>query len=297
MRSKFGGGSRRTERGFALLMVLWGLIVLGLMAASFLRETRVGTTLAHNIAENAKAEALAEAGVQRAVLGLLDSDGRTAWRADGRLYRFALGDGTMTIQVQDEGGKIDLNHAPADMLTALFQSTGSNPEAARALADAVLDYVDRDNDRRPAGAEDSDYATSGRTGGAKDAPFDRKEELMNVLGMNRRVYEAIAPYVTVHSGESEVNPLTAPEPVLRMLPTLTDRQRDQIMFARAAGTSRPPRVDVVTIISEAATRGGGRFVREAVLRRGSEAGDPFHIIDWRQTWQPAPASPMPEPGG
>jgi general secretion pathway protein K len=277
---------RRGKRGFALLLVLWGLILLGLIAASFLRETRVGTTLARNVVENAKAEALAEAGVRRAILGLLDADPATAWRADGRPYRFELGDGTIQIQIQDERGKIDLNHAPPAMLATLFQETGSDPEAARRLADAILDYADRDNDRRPAGAEDDDYASTGLKNGAKDAPFERKEELLNVLGMNRAIYEAIAPDVTIHSGQSEVNPSTAPDLVLRTIPNLTIRERDQIMSARSERV--PPQlsqVDVVTVLADARTRGGGRFVREAVLRRSGEPGNPFQILDWRQTWQ------------
>jgi general secretion pathway protein K len=280
---------RRGQRGFALLLVLWGLILLGLIAASFLRETRVGTTFAHNVVENAKAEALAEAGVQRAMLGLLDSDPATAWRPDGRVYRFAFGEGTIKVQVQDEGGKIDLNHASAAVLTALFQAVGSDLDAARKLADAILDYADADSDRRPAGAEDPDYAAAGLKEGAKDAPFARTEELMKVLGMTPAIYQAIADDVTVYSGRSEINRSTAPELVLRTIPNLTTRQLDQIMSARSdPATSPTSRVDVVTIRADATTTGGGRFVREAVARRSGKPENPFEILDWRHTWQASP---------
>lgn len=289
---------RQRERGFALLLVLWGLILVGLIAASFLRETRVSTTLARNIVENAKAEALAEAGVQRAILGLIDSDPATAWRADGRLYRFALGEGTVKVQIQDEGGKIDLNHARADTLVALFQATGSDPEAAHKLTDAILDYADRDSDRRPAGAEDPDYATAGLRGEAKDAHFDRKDELLNVLGMSRGIYHAIAPYVTVYSGQSDVNPSTAPELVLRTIPNLTARQLGELMAARSAPIQpQLLRVEVVTIIASAETTGGGRFVREAVAQHSGDPASPFWILDWRQSWRSALPSRMPEPDG
>lgn len=276
----------RGQRGFALLLVLWGLILLGLIAASFLRETRVSTTFARNVVENAKAEALADAGVQRAILGLLDPDPATAWRADSRLYRFALGEGTVDIQIQDEGGKIDLNHAPAAMLVALFQATGSDPETAHRLADAILDYADRDSNRRPAGAEDPDYTDSSPEEGAKDAPFERKEELMKVLGMSRTIYDAVASSVTVYSGQSDVNTSTAAELVLRTIPNLTAKQLDEIMSARSGRVpSQLSRVDVVTIIADATTSGGGRFVREVVARRSGEPDDPFQFLDWRQTWQ------------
>jgi general secretion pathway protein K len=279
----------RRQRGFALLLVLWSLILLGLVAASFLRETRVDTTLARYAAENAKAEALADAGVQRAILGLLDPEPATAWRADGRLYRFALGEGEVSIQVQDEGGKIDLNYAPAAVLMSLFEAAGTDSETARRLADAVQDYVDGDHERRPAGAEDPDYLAANRNTGAKDAPLDRKEELVNVLGMTRLLYQAVAPYVTVYSGHSDINVMTAPDIVLRLIPDLTPQQRDQIMSARSgAVTGDIPRIEAATIHAEATTRAGGRFIREAVIRASDTTDGPFEMLDWQHIW-PAPS--------
>jgi general secretion pathway protein K len=277
---------RRRELGFALLLVLWGLILIGLIAASFQRETRVGIALARNAMESAKAEALADAGVQRAILALLDPDSTTAWRCDGRSYVFEFGEGTVTVRIQDEGGKIDLNHAPPTMLITLFQATGSDSAAARKLTDAILDYADHDSNRRPAGAEDAEYA--GLKEGAKDAPFERKEELLKVLGMNRTIYDAIAANVTVYSGKSDINLATAPELVLRTIPGLAARQRDQIIAARSNGAlSRRAPIESVTIIADALTAGGGRFVREAVARRSGEAANPFQILSWRRAWRTA----------
>lgn len=281
-------GLRGGGRGFALLLVLWGLILLGLVAASFLRETRVDTTLARNIAENAKAEALADAGVQRAMLALLDPEPETAWRADGRPYRFAFGEGEVRIQIQDEGGKIDLSQSPPAMLVNLFEAVGTDSETALRLADEIQDYVDRDHDRRPAGAEDPDYVAASRREGAKDAPFDRKEELMKVLGMTQRLYQAIAPYVTVYSERGDINVMTAPDAVLRIIPNLTAQQRDQIMSARSSLVARDAqRIEAATIHAEATTRAGGRFIREAVIRRSDRTDSPFEVLDWRHAW-PAP---------
>ena len=59
------------SRGIALLIVLWGLVLLAVIAAAFTTETRTEVTLARNLVENAKAQALADAGVHRAILELL----------------------------------------------------------------------------------------------------------------------------------------------------------------------------------------------------------------------------------
>lgn len=286
LRAKRRGG----QRGIALLTVLWVLILLGLIAASFLREARLGTSLARNATENAKAEALAEAGVRRAMLALLDPDAATRWRADGTAYQFALGEGTVTVRIQDEAGKVDLNRGRAPLLLALFGAVGLDPETAQSLVDAILDFRDPDHERRPAGAEDSDYQAAGLDGEAKDAPFGDKEELMQVLGMSREIYDAVAPYVTVHSRRGRINFLTAPELLLAVIPNLTPEQLDRIRADRAGGARlERAQPDVVTVRAEAVTKGGGAFIREAVLQRTGEAEPPFQILDWRQEWRSAPA--------
>jgi general secretion pathway protein K len=272
-----------------LLMVLWVLILLGLIAASFLRETRLGTNLARNITENAKAEALAEAGIQRAMLGLLDPDPATRWRANGTPYDFAFSDGMVVVRIEDEGGKVDLNRAPGPILLALLEAVGVSPEKAYALADAIYDFRDEDHERRTAGAEDPDYLAAGLQAGAKDAPFDDTEELMQALGMTREIHAAIRPYVTVYSRRSRINLLTAPEFVLRAIPNLKPEQLEKILADRL-DSARLDRAwaDVVTVRAEAVTRGGGAFIREAVMTQSGEPQQPFTIVDWRQAWRPSP---------
>lgn len=276
---------RHKQRGIALLMVLWVLILLGLIAASFLRETKLGVNLARNTTENAKAEALAEAGIQRAMLGLLDPDPATRWRP-GAAYDFAFGDGMVVVRIEDEGGKVDLNHAPAPILLALLEAAGADPERASTLVDAIHDYRDADQERRAAGAEDPEYLAARLESGSKDAPFDDTEELMQVLGMTRDIHAAMSPYVTVYSRRGRINLLTAPEFMLRTIPNLKPEQLDKILADRvdAARLDRV-RADVVTVRAEAVTSGGGAFTREAVLRRTGEPQQPFTIVDWRQAWR------------
>ncbi len=66
-----------TARGLALVTVLWVLMLLALIAASFTATTRTEVNLTRNEVENARAEALAEAGLARALLGLLAGRGGT----------------------------------------------------------------------------------------------------------------------------------------------------------------------------------------------------------------------------
>ena len=71
------------NRGIALVVVLWTLLLLSLIAASFLTLTRGEIGVARNAVDNARAEALADAGVHRAVLGLMRPVSGGGWRVDG----------------------------------------------------------------------------------------------------------------------------------------------------------------------------------------------------------------------
>jgi len=69
--SRVSARTWRSARGLALVTVLWVLVLLALIAASFTATTRTEINLTRNEVENAQAEALAEAGLARALLGLL----------------------------------------------------------------------------------------------------------------------------------------------------------------------------------------------------------------------------------
>ncbi len=68
------GAGPGAQRGLALVVVLWVLVLLSLIAASFTRTTRTEVNLASNLIDNAKAEALADAGVYRAIYAVLSNE-------------------------------------------------------------------------------------------------------------------------------------------------------------------------------------------------------------------------------
>lgn len=274
------------QRGIALVAVLWGLAILSIIAAAFLADTRSQGTIARNLMENAKAQALADAGVYRAIAGILSIDPAIAWRADGTAYQLSLGEGEVLITIADEGGKVDINRAQDRLLRGLFEGSGMPENDAAALIDAIRDFADRDDDRRPAGAEDDDYVAAGLEWGAKDAPFEAVEELQQVLGMSRPLYDRLAPFLTVYSGRAQVNPVVAPREVLMAMPGLGEEQVDALLARRAeAGDARARSVGTAfTIRAAAVTSGGGQFIREAVVQRTADRRNPYLIREWRQFW-------------
>jgi general secretion pathway protein K len=292
-------------RGIALVVVLWMLTLMAVIAASFTTTTRTETRLARNLVENAKAEALADAAVHRAIVGLLDGDPDARWAADGTVYEFAMDDGTAWITIQDETGKIDLNAGSQNLIATLLDAADVPLGEADSLSDAIIDYRDTDDQRRPSGAEDDDYRDAGLPWGAKDRPFEAVEELRRVLGMTPELYDRISPYLTVYTGQRGVNAAAFQAGMLAAdddedvadeeagtdtenadtdqdaAPEVAPVDLDRLAGVTGGRRSRRA-LRIYSVRAEATLDSGALFVREAVVRLTGRAEQPWLVHAWRQ---------------
>lgn len=288
----------RGSRGLALVSVLWITMLLAVLAASLTSSSRTEGRLARNQLANARAEALADGAVHRAVLGLLDPDPELAWRADGTIYAFGLADGEIRLAITDEDAKVDLNGAPLELLEGLLTVLGLTPDEARIMAARIVDFRDEDDEPEPDGAEDPDYAAAGLGHGAKDSFFQNNSELLQVLGMTAALYEQLRPRVTVYSGSEGIDPTRADPVVLSAVPGMTPEVIETLLAARETDDLYgvldddvlfdlelyfiPSRESVFTIAAEARSLEGGVFVREAVIELSADPARPFDVFDWRR---------------
>jgi general secretion pathway protein K len=199
------------QRGIALLMVLWALVLLSLLATIFGRNAQTEVLLARNLVENAQAEALADAGLYRAIAGLTKEPREGGFHGDGRVYSWHTSGGEVRFSIRDEGGKIDINQASEILLRELFAAVGVDPKRSAELADAIIDFRDEDSDKQPNGAEEHDYVAAGLPYGPKNGPFELVDELIYVLGMTPDLYRKVAPLVSVRGKESPHVYTAAPE--------------------------------------------------------------------------------------
>jgi general secretion pathway protein K len=197
------------QRGIALLMVLWALVLLALLATVFGGNARTEVFLARNLVENAQAEALADAGVYRAIAGLSKEPRDGGFQGDGRVYTWHASGGDVRFSIRDEGGKIDINQASEILLRELFVAVGVDPTRSADLADAIIDFRDEDSDKRRGGAEEKDYDAAGLPYGPKNEPFELVEELIYVLGMTPDLYRKVAPFVSVRGQQESPHVYTA----------------------------------------------------------------------------------------
>lgn len=300
--SRCGSASTRppaipvAQRGFALLAVLWGVALLAVIAAGLTAATRSDARLASNIAERMQAEALAEAGIFAAILELHRAGDAPTWPADGQLLRLSLDGGRAEVTGTDEAGKVDLNAAPEELVAGLLRAVGLPDQEAARLADAIADFRDEDGLRRLNGAEDAEYRAAGLSHGAFDRPFQTVEELRFVLGADDALVARVAPFVTVYTRESGIDPEVAPATALLALPgidaaavtaaldavdgraerlALALREVDDRLLGATAGR-------LFTLRAAGTTDGGTAAVREAVIRLTGNPHHPYVIHAWRQ---------------
>lgn len=277
----------RRRNGFALLAVLWGTVLLGLLAANLATTARTEARLARNLADQAQRQAALDGAVRLTVAELAATP--SALRRDGTPRTVAVAGWPVTVTAVEAGGLIDLNAASPILLGALFRAAGADPARAARLTDAVLDWRDTDSVPRPHGAEAADYAAA-RLPPPGNRRFETVAELRRVLGVDEPLYAAAARYATVQARQSGIDPRVAPVELLLAIPGADPAA----VAALAARRPLPPNAilpklglprellatslgDVVEVV--AASADGGPYRRATVRLTGLPA-DPVWLHGW-----------------
>lgn len=291
------------ENGVALILVLWMLVLLTAIAQNLSFSSRVDLLATGNLASQARAEAIADAAVHRAIHQLSQPAplpgavvDTARWKADGlaRLWHFQEAD--LQVTIIGESGKIDINAAPPPLLEGLFVSVGIDQATAQILVDAMLDWRDSDELRRLQGAEKPEYLAAGLRQGPANRDFIAIDELQQVLGFSAALFQRIETLITVHSRQPGIDPATAPRDVLLALPNASPELVDQYVqqrqalleqglpplpFPLAQGLSASTNSSVSSILAEVILSDNTRFIRQAVVRLNGSPTDPVSILAWR----------------
>jgi type II secretory pathway component PulK len=159
-----------------------------------------------------------------------------------------LGNGTVSYQITDENGKINLNKAPRDILIKALRASGVEiGEQRDIIADSILDWIDKDDDHLLNGAESDYYQGLSPPYNARNGFFNSVDELLKVRGMTEEIlygsqnrnanpddksttqYLGIERFLTVQDIDF-FNPNTADPLILPVF--FADAQVEQILTAR-----------------------------------------------------------------
>lgn len=233
------------QRGMALLTVLFILVLLSTLAVYTAEDENIAIRRAENQRDMAQAYQVAVAGEQW-VAKALERDSLSApsgvdylgdeWALlDAQVVK--VEDGQMVVQAVDESGKFNLNNllvgklvptsTPIEIQTTwykYFTRLLGNLGLDEELADAVVDWVDEDDQRtEPDGAEDNVYLSASPSHLAANQPFFSTAELIQVEGFDQNILAILQPNITAlpvdkdNALYTKINVNTAPEAVLRSL--------------------------------------------------------------------------------
>jgi type II secretory pathway component PulK len=161
---------RKRQRGIVLVLVLWMVVVLSLIAYSLLFQVTTESSMTAARKKHLKAEALARAGVARAIVDLrndiifdhaeeakrFDAEGDPWARPEEDKDEFALADeifagderdGYFSVRVYDEDGLFNINrisHSNRQILQTIMEKIGYSEEDAVLAAAAIVDWRDSD---------------------------------------------------------------------------------------------------------------------------------------------------------
>lgn len=276
------------HRGAALVLVMWLVALLTALVGAFAMTARIEHMQGRVLSRGIVAEEAARAGLEYALTRVVEADPALQWLPDGRAYAWEFGGTAVEVRIVDESAKVDLNNAGIDLLAALLGVVGAEPEAATALAAAILDWRDADTLTQPAGgAEDAQYAEAGRPYGAKDAPFETVAELEQVLGMTPALYALVAEHLTVHSARQQPDQRFASAEVLQAMGV----DPAPIIAQRESGLPPDPGAGILgggsgtySIDSRARLFDGRQAVLRALVRTGASGvpGAAYTPLGWQE---------------
>lgn len=256
------------ERGFALLIVLWSLVLITLLITQVTSAGRSEANLAGNLRRAAALRAETDGALHAAIFHLLDP--ASGWRADGTEHRVKTQDGTVMLRITDELGKINPNLASPAMLAAMLRAAGLGEDEAGRLGAAILQWRYPSGEPPTTGEKAQTYRAAGRSYAPPSANFESVNELGLVLGMSPGLVARLAPHLTLYTDDQ-------PDP--RLADPLVAQVLESMGITAPAGPVPPPRV--VTIMAAASGAGSTRFTRRAVVSLGPDsAGRQFRIVTW-----------------
>jgi general secretion pathway protein K len=239
----------KQRRGVALLAALWLVVAIATVAMQFALEARERRTIGILAAERGiqRAAALGALAMMQAKLDYALRTGPTGnnvarlragdpWLNVDSTYRGTMYVDSLPVEVEahDLGERLNINQLTENELLTFFSFLLKDYSKATQLSQTIMDWRDADSIPRPSGAEHDAYVKAEMLALPSNSQFRDISELRNVMGMTPEIFAIAAPFLTTH-GTGQVNLNTAPVPVLRALPGMTDATVSVILQLRAQG--------------------------------------------------------------
>jgi len=221
----------RDERGFALIVVLLVVAVVGVVGAEFAYSMRLEAAAVRAYKDGIIGRHLAEAAVAQATREIV-ADAPFVTADEGGVLTFyarellelprlprekvEFGGGQYSYRLSDEEARINLNTSAPDRIDRLLRELGLDKSVRDTIGDSLQDWRDPNDLHRLNGAESDDYYLKLPVPyRAKNANLDSARELLQIRGVTPEIYNGapdrpgLAEAVTVKTaGQVNINTAT-----------------------------------------------------------------------------------------
>ena len=296
---------RSGRDGFIVVAVLWILTALATLVTIFSMYV-INTATAFAVHdERLQAEGMARAALELSAYQVTANPQTPLTRGT---FLFRIGNAQVNTEFVSETARIDLNSAPKELLSGLFAGLGAPHGQAEYYADRILGW------RSPQPPDNSsneaaNYRTAGMLYGPRGAPFQNAGELALVLGIPGLMVERALPYLTVYSGQPQIDIFNAAPQVLAALPGMDPGRLHTILVQREAAPQTPETAQALLamlgpgqafanaqgnkslrVTARIAFDSGQRMTTEAVIFLLDSGTDPYRILTWRDDMDDTPAT-------
>jgi general secretion pathway protein K len=250
--------SRQSQRGAALIVALWTVLILSLLIGGMAYEMHIEAGITSYARKRLKAQVAARGGVEYAKFLLAKSfesnateqqdEAKEALRVLAKNLERGIGVSGTEVQmggskavldILPEAGRRNVNTLGDEDWEELLDQSGVPEENWPDLIDCFMDFTDANDDHRLNGAEKDDAFYKDQGYEPKNAPLDTVDELLLIKGFTPEIVyggpppepkgeplRGIAPLLTTF-GDGKVNVNTATREVLLTLTTSRGKMMDE----------------------------------------------------------------------
>jgi general secretion pathway protein K len=220
-------------------------LLAGLVGATsaLVRSTVDGAAIASSDLQTA---ALVRAGIELAGYQLYGLK-QTPVQVHAQQVRFDAG--VITLFVSDEGGKVDLNGSPPELLAGAYRAAGLKTLTPASFAARVIDWRDEDAKPSTGGAEAPEYAAAGLSYRPQNDAFRSINDLQWLLGISPTQIPALSDVLTIHNPDGKVNVMNATREILLAIPGISPGTVERISSIRK-GNPVSREKDLITLLQE-----------------------------------------------
>jgi len=249
--------TKAERRGFVVVVVLCMVIMLGILLFGFNHKARADLLAVDDLRKSEQALNCARAGLNIAIAAIRETGDIHTNRKLRNLLSgedtFPVGDGSCSITVTEENGKLNinllkdkdgkLNRTRIDQLLRLIDLLNRERLGdfliSYGLVPSIIDWIDSDNEvtclpfikHESLGAESDYYSNLTLPYRCRNNSLEVTEELLLVKGITPQVFGCLRDYVTVR-GDEKININWASKRVIQSLSQSMDPALAQMIIDR-----------------------------------------------------------------